>query len=267
MSVHAKRILVIIAVITASTLLWWASHVWLSSAERFASVSVLLWPSLAASVLGSVAGLGWMLLERRMDRLAAILGSWVTFIVFWTPDIWYLSVLPVFALFWWESGRRVRDDISDRLKLRVNATLGHGVKLTLLGAFLMVSLGFYLLPSTRSLGVTQVSSGVQQQVDQAYDNPLVQSQLAVEQFPPAFQQQVRADLLARVDSVVRQWLGPLGPFIPPILAFILFLAMWSVAFIFREAAIWLGVLLFALLKAVGFVRVEERDVRAQVITL
>jgi hypothetical protein len=208
-----------------------------------------------------------MMLDRTLDHLAAILGSWASFIAFWRPDIWYLSVLPLFVLLWWESGRRMRDDMDDRRKLRVNATLGRGVKLILLGAFLMISLGFFLLPSTRTISASYVSEGVQQQVDAAYDNPLVQSQLATEEFPPAFQQQVRADLLGRVDTFMRNVLGPLGRFIPPILAFVLFLAMWSVSFIFREVAIWLGVFLFSLLRIVGFVRIEERDVKAQVIAL
>jgi hypothetical protein len=264
---HAKRIFLIIAIIAAATVTWWASHAWLSSPDRFTGYSILFWPSLAVSLLGAVAGLGWMLLERPVDRLAAILGSWATFIVFWSPDIWYLSVLPLFLLLWWESGRRMRDDLSDRRTLRINATLGRGVKLTLLGAFLMISLGFYLLPSTRTIGVSHISTGVREQVDQAYDNPLVQSQLATEEFPPAFQQQVRADLLARVDAVLRQWLGPLGPFLPPILAFVLFLAMWSVSFIFREVAIWLGMGLFALLRMSGFVRIGERDVTMKVLEL
>lgn len=264
---HFKRIAVIVAVIIAATLAWWATHAWLTGPGRFSDLSVMLWPAFALSLLGAVAGLGWALLERSVDCMAAILGSWAAFILFWAPDIWYLSVLPLFMLLWWESGRRMRDDLSDRRKVRINATLGRGVKLTLLGAFLMVSLGFYLLPSTRAIDLASVSTSVQGQVDEAYDNPIVQSQLASEQFPEAFHQQVREDLLARVDSLLRQWVGPLAPYLPPILAFVLFLALWSVSFILREASIWLGVLLFGILKTARFVRIENEQVPHEVMRL
>lgn len=262
-----KRIALILSVVACATAVWWASHVWLTQPGRFSEFSTWLLPGVAVIVMGAVVMVAFALMERRSEWLAASLASWATLVLFWRPDIWYLSVLPFFLLFWHEAWRRVRADMADRRKIRINATLGAGMKMVLLGAFLMMSMGFYLLPSTRAINAGSVSQDLSQQVDVAYENPIVQSQLAVEQFPEQFHQKVKEDFLARVDGIIRDWLGPLSPYLPPILAFVLFLALWSVAFVFREFAIWLGVLLFWLQKTTGFVRIDTEQVPHEVLRL
>ncbi|MCC6934325.1 MAG: hypothetical protein IT406_01335 [Candidatus Yanofskybacteria bacterium] len=264
-AIDYKRIGLIVAVALCATLTWAAARSWLEGPARFSSWEAALVPSLAVVLFAAVAAIAWMLLDRPLERLASMLASWATFIVFWKPDIWYLSALPVLLFFWYEASRRIQGDMVDRRKLRVNATLGQGAKFILLGAFLMASLGFYLLPSSRTADFRVVSKGLQSSLESTYDQPLVQQQLS--QLPSGMQVQVKRDLARFVDDWVKGVLGPLGPLVPPILAFALFLALWSVSFIYREAAIWVGVGLFALLKAVKFVRVEERDVKAEVLSL
>lgn len=260
-----KRIVLIVAVAFCATLTWATAHPWLESPDRFSSLGAALWPSLAVILLAAVAANAWMLLTRPVERLASMLASWATFILFWRPDVWYLSALPVLLFFWYEASRRIQGDMVDRRKLRVSATLGQGVKFILLGAFLMVSLGFYLLPSSRAADFRVVSKGLQSSLESTYDQPLVQQQLS--QLPAGMQSQVKRDLARAVDGWVKDVVGPLGPLVPPLLAFALFLALWSVSFVYREAAIWLGVGLFAILKATKFVRVEEQDVKAEVLSL
>ncbi|MCC6405177.1 MAG: hypothetical protein IT405_02205 [Candidatus Yanofskybacteria bacterium] len=264
-AVDYKRIGLIVAVVLCATLTWATARPWLESPDRFSSFMAALWPSVAVVLLAAVAANAWMLLPRPVERLAAMLASWATFILFWRPDIWYLSVLPVLLFFWYEASRRIQGDMVDRRRLRVNATLGQGVKFILLGAFLMISLGFYLLPSSQQADFRVVSKGLQSSLESTYDQPLVQQQLS--QLPAGMQAQVKRDLARFVDDWVKRVLGPLGPLVPPILAFALFLALWSVSFIFREVAIWTGVGIFALLKATKFVRVEEQDVKAEVLSL
>lgn len=260
-----KRIALIVAVAVSSTLVWAAAKPWLESPVAFSGYMVLVWPAVALVFASALTGLAWMLLVRPIERIAATLASWASFIFFWKPDIWYVSVLPLFAFLWYESSRRVRNDLEDRHKVRVSTTLGTGMTPLLLGIFLMISLGFYLLPAYHTVTPGAVSVGVQGWLEGAYSQPLVEQQLS--QLPPSMQAQVKRDLAKSVDDWVLRILGPLGPFVPPLLAFALFLVLWSVLFIFRELAIWFGVLLFKLLKAVGFIKVGEKDVKAEVITL
>lgn len=260
-----KRLTVISAVVAMATLTWWAAHAWLTGPSPFTDITTMPLPALALCALTAVAGLAFSLLHSWLDRIAVMLASWATFIIFWAPDIWYVTALPIFLFFWYEASRRALDDLSDRRKVRINATLGRSVKLILLGVFLMVSLGFFLLPQNRTSDLGTVSRGVQGALESAYDAPLVEQQLS--QLPPALQSQFRRDLAKTVDESVQGYLGPLKGFVPPFLAFALFLALWSMSFVFREVAIWIGVGLFALLRAIGFVKVEEVDARAEVLSL
>ncbi len=260
-----KRIALITAIALSSTLLWAAAKPWLENPLRFAGYAIILWPALALVLQGAVAGVAWLMLDGVPERMAAILASWATFVIFWRPDIWYISMLPLFAGLWYLSARRIRNDITDRHKLRITTSLGTGMTPLYLGTFLMLSLGFYLLPAYHTVGAGDVSAGVQSQIQSAYDNPLITAQL--DTLPAGMRVQVKADLSQQADVYVKRFLGPLGPFLPPLLAFALFLVLWSFLFIFRELAVWTGALLFWVLKTTKFVRIEEKDIKAQVLVL
>lgn len=242
--INPKRISLILAVIVSSTLMWAVSRVWLNDPDRFSSVWVMVLPALAFIFSAAVASVAFMLQQHWQDRLAAALASWATFIFFWTPDIWYVSALPVFLAFWWFAARDIRHDLSDRTKLRISTTLARGTKLILLGSFLMVSLGFYLLPAKPT--VSSISRDIQEQARAISGNPLIGPY---------------------VDQVVRTWLSPVRQFIPPILAFALFLTLWSLNVILRIPAEWLGEGIFRLLKRTGFVKIGERNIKAEVIEI
>lgn len=262
---HVKRIGIIITVVVVSMLTWWAARVWLSGLNPFTDYWSMIWPAVMITLQAAVIGLAWMLLEHPVDRLAAILASWATFILFFSPDVWYLSVLPVFVAFWYLGAHRIQHDIHERTKLRLSAGLDRGVRLVLLGAYLMISLGFFLLPIGRTADVKLISKGIQGTVQSTYSSGLVKSQLS--QLPPSLQAQVKAELNTQIDAQVHQWLGPLGPYLPPLLAFGFFLILWGFSFIFREAALGLSAGIFAILKSTRFVTVGEKDVKADVVTL
>ncbi len=264
-SASIKRIVIICAVALTATLVWATAKPWLENPLRFSGYAILLWPSLALVLASAVAGLAWMMLDSKTDRFAAILASWASFVIFWSPDIWYVSMLPLFALLWHLSATRIRDDLSDRHTIRIRTSLGAGLTPLMLGTFLMLSLGFYLLPAYHNVGASEVSVGLQGQLTDAYDNPLVVAQL--NQLPPSMRAQVKADLSKNVDAYVKRFLGPLDAYVPPLLAFALFLVLWSVLFIYRELAIWFGLLLFRGLVASGFVRIVEKDVKAETLSL
>ncbi len=260
-----KRIGLIGAVAAGSAITWAVTRGWLDQPDRFSGITTMLWPALAFIGMGAVVALAFALLEHTWDRLAGILMLWAVFILFWPADIWYVSVLPLFLAFWWLASRDIRHDMTDRRKIRISATLERGMKFILLGSFAMVSLGFYLLPSSQAITVGEVSENVQESVEGAYDNPLVEESLS--QLPSSAQAQFRRNVGRYIDETIRTWLSPVQKFIPPILAFGLFLVLWSMSFILRIPAVWLGSLLFRILKSVGFVKITEGSVQSEVLTL
>jgi hypothetical protein len=259
-----KRIGMVLAVVASSAVTWKVAHVWLTGPDPFTDLTTMLWPAVAIMVQAAVVGLAWLLLEERVDRLAAILASWAAFILFWRPDVWYVSALVPFILFWYIGSRRIRHDIHERRTLRVWAGLDRGVRLVLLGVFLMISLGFYLLP-TSAPSVDSISKGVQDSLHSSYSSSLVQSQL--QGIPQSTGVKAQEQLASQVDHYVRTWVGPLAPYLPPLLAFVLFLSLWGVSFLFRESGLALAALLFLLLRKVGFLRIVQEDQPVDVIRL
>jgi hypothetical protein len=262
---HGKRIGLIVAVVASATVTWAAARIWLLHADRFTNWSLWFLPAGSLILLGAVTGLAWMLIPGKHERLAAILGSWATFIFFWPPNIYYLSVLPLFLLLWWEAANRIRSEVTERKRLKVNAILGRSVKLIIMGALLLVSLGYFISPKTQDADVNSISGEIQEQIGNVYDNPIVENQFS--DLPPSAQAQVRQNVAAQVDQWIRQYLGPLREYIPPLLAFGFFLTLWSLTFIFREGSIWLGVAMFHLLKAMGFVKIEEVEEKIETVSL
>ncbi len=260
-----KRIAVIVTAVAVSVLTWWATHSWLTGINPFTDYGSMVWPAVMIILQAGIIGLAWMLLERPLDCLAAILASWALFVLFFSPDVWYISALPVFAAFWYIGSRRIQHDVHERSKLRLWSGLDRGVRLILLGTYLMISLGFYLLPVSRATDVSAISKGLQGSAQSTYNSDFVKSQL--DQLPPSQQAQVRQEIGAQIDAQVRKWLGPLGPLLPPILAFGLFVTLWGFSFIFRELGLALSVALFAFLKKTGFVQVGEKDVKAEVLKM
>ena len=262
---NVKQISIIIAVAVMSVLTWWAARSWLAGMNPFTNYIAMVFPALVTSVLAGVTGLAWMLLERPMDRLAAILASWASYMVFFSPDIWYLAVLPIFVAFWYVGSRRIQHEIHERQKLRVWSGLDRGVRLVLLGIYVMISLGFYLLPISHTTNVTVISKGLQSAVQSTYGSGLVQSQL--NQLPASEQAQVKGELSVQINAQVHQWLDPLEPYLPLFLTLGVFLVLWGFSVIFRILGLALAVGLFSLLESTGFVHVGVKDVKADVVTL
>lgn len=265
MSQSGKRLVLIGSVIGLAILTWRTSYRWLEVQGQFGEFSAYVWPLMAVIVFTAAIGLALMLLTSRWDRLALITASWATFALFFPPSVWYVSALPVFLAFWMGASRNIHRELEDRHTIRVWGVIGAGTRWLLLGTFLMVSLGFYSLRTGGVITLNTVSSGIRRSVDSAYDSSLVRGQLA--DLPPSLQAQVRRDVANYIDSFVRRWLSPLVPYLPPLLAFLLFLVLWSVVGLVRFPVLWLASGLFALMKTTGFVSVREKDVKAEVVTL
>ncbi|HXV27183.1 MAG TPA: hypothetical protein VD862_04140 [Candidatus Paceibacterota bacterium] len=260
-----KRLILIAASALSAGLTWWTGHRWLSAFGDFGDWRLYLPPLLLVIVFAAVAGLSLALLRNRWDRLAIIAFSWGIFVAFFPASIWNLSALPVFLLLLMHASRRSIQERDERQKFNARAVVGAGTRFIVLGMFLMVSLGFYSLRAEDGITLDAVSASVQKQVDAAYETDFVREQLT--DVPPSLQSQVRRDVARSVDSFIRRWLSPLAPFLPPILALVLFLGLWSVVGLIREPALWLAAGLFWVFRRTGFIVIESREVTREVVEL
>lgn len=261
---QVKRLILIVGSLLMASLTWWSARSWLSG-SNLASWTNFLAPLLFVIGYAAVVGIALTLLPSKWDRLAIITSSWAAFILFFPASIWYLSVLPVFFLFLMESSRRSQRELKERHTFRPRIVFGAATKFILLGIFLMVSLGFYSLRTNGGITLEAVSEGVQRSVDNAYETSFIQTRL--EGLSETVQAQLRRDVAGYIDAFIKDWLGPIAPALPPILALGLFLVLWSLVGIIGEPVLWVSSGLFIIMKRTGFVTVVQEQVPKDVVNL
>ena len=75
--------------------------------------------------------------------------------------------------------------------------------------------------------------------------------------------EIASQTLQQINGVMK----PYFQYAPPILAFGLFLILWGLSFIFIWLGILVGMILYWILKKTHVVRVEEREVKAEVLVV
>ena len=66
---------------------------------------------------------------------------------------------------------------------------------------------------------------------------------------------------------INVFLRPYFQWAPPLVAFGLFIVLWGLSWIFVYAAMFGGLILFWILKKIKIVKIEEREVKAEVLII
>ncbi len=247
-------------------LAWW---MWVSGQKaQFNQVTGIDFrlPSLGAFVLLiAVLVLGYVLFQQRRWALttAGVIG--LTFLVVFGFHWLNFVAIGIFTLFNLWSANRVRREVVERKIMNIPDTFYHGLTAVVLGLFVMTSFAAYQSPLLSQIadanqlpGQTQVF--FQQIIDKAVGNKIpaetsVQRNQVVNQFASqAFQELNKA-------------LKPYFQFTPPLLAFGLFVILSGLSFIFIWLGVVVGMILFWILKKTRVVKIEERDVKAEVLVI
>lgn len=123
----------------------------------------------------------------------------------------------------------------------------------------------------------------------AYQSPVAKGIAEAEQLPSASGQLMRSIIASVIGSqieargqekenvineVERQTfqelnnlLKPYFRYAPPLLAFGLFLILWGLSWIFVWLSMFMGMGIFWILKKIGFIKIEERDVKSEVLVI
>lgn len=89
----------------------------------------------------------------------------------------------------------------------------------------------------------------------------------VENLSPQEREQVESQTVSQVLEQFTVFLGPYIQYLPPILAFGLFLILQGLSFIFVWLAVLISVLLFWTMKKSGFIRIQVVQKEAEELTM
>jgi hypothetical protein len=210
-------------------------------------------------------GLGYVLFKSRIwpITISALVG--ILFLLF--LGFTWLNVLAV-IIFWlcnvW-AYERAREDIAERLKLNMTRTLSVTLLPVVLGFFIMASFAAY-------------QSNFAEKIKDANQLP-GQSQVffhnAIDKFfgpklgPANSKQRQQAvnEVSTGTYKSINDFLAPYFKWAPPVLAFGLLIILWGLSWIFVYAGVFGALLIYWILKKTRVVRIEERDVKAEVLVI
>jgi len=212
--------------------------------------------------LVSSIALGYVLFPARRwaISISAIVG--LLFLVFF--GFTWLNLLAVFG-FWllnFYSATNVKNEMTGRTKLNTRIALMSGLYPIIIGFFLMISFAAYQSQIVKDIEKTerlpsQIQTFIQQVSGQMFGSNIEGS--------PKQKQAILNQIAGEAYTGINNFFHPYFKYAPPVLSFALFLILIGLSWIFAWITMAVGLVLFWILKKTGVVRIEERDVKAEVL--
>lgn len=156
------------------------------------------------------------------------------------------------------------NEITERNKINIRRSLNTGLFPVVMAFFLIISFAAYQSPGVKSL----------RNAKQLPSQSEIFIRTIVEKTAGSYIQGSSGEKRGIINQVSSQTLKSLNDFLrpyfkyaPPVVAFGLFLILWGLSWIFVWLGVLLGMLIFWILKKTRVVRIEERDVKAEVLII
>ena len=266
MSKTNKFILWCVMVAVASFWVWAGAVSWLSKPlfdqENLNNFGVF---AIVLIVLLCLLSFGFILFKGKKESLvlSGIVGA--TFFSVFGVSNFYLLGVTILVLLFIHSDDVVSGEIRERLKINPRILLRKSLPNLVLGLFVLISFAAFYSPAIESYkNLQELPSAsnvfIKNIVEQTLSGQLAQIE---NQQKEIVLNQVTQEIIKEANL----WLEPYFQFAPPALAFGLFLVLWGVGWIFIWLAVFLGILVFQILKKTKFFNIEEYDIKAQKITI
>jgi hypothetical protein len=223
-------------------------------------------PSLAAFIiLTSVISLGYLVFrEKKWAFTVSLLTGFLFLIQFGYTNLNWIGVL-IFFLFNLYAIDRSQEENSQRLKLNIPRMLQAILFPVVLGFFVLISFAAYQSPIANEIKSSQRLPSQSESVFQQIVEKTVGSK--IEASNPQQHQKIVNEIANQTFQEFNTFLKPYFQYAPPILAFGLFLILWGLAFLFVWLGVAMGMIYFWVLKKTRIVRIEEKDVKAEVLVV
>ncbi len=249
-----KKAILIIAVGIFACLFWFWAKPWIDSPARFLQVGIWLKPLIMFAVLTSAIGLSFLLIkDRTLKILTSALAGLPFFFVFGFNQF-YLGAFVLMILLFMYAMRNIQAETGGRTKINVRIIMQRGLPRIVTAMLVMISFAFFFSPNIQASAKNkQLPPSFKQVIERTVDSFLGGQ---VENLSPQERQRVESQTVSQVLEQFTVFLGPYIQYLPPILAFGLFLILQGLSFIFVWLAVGISVLLFWVFKRAGFVRLK-----------
>ena len=232
---------------------WVLVEMWLASPFRFSlQNNDWIWALAGFIFLIALEGLVFILIKDWRWLFSGVLLSGVAYLLVFGVSLYMLLASGAFLVLQLSATGNVRNEINERLKINIKEIVNHGLPNVVSSLLVMLSFAYFLLPSVQLKAQNaELPPSFEQIIERTLREFAAED---LQQLPPNEQQSFISQATDEVVSRLNQLLGPYFKYLPPILAFGLFLILRSLTF----AYIWLATLvlrlMFWVLKKAGTVR-------------
>ncbi len=260
-----KKVILIIVVGIMACLFWFWAKPWIESPGRFLEIGIWLKPLITFVVLTSAIGLSFLLLkDYALKILISALVGLPFFFVFGFNQF-YLGAFVLMVLLFMYGMRNIQAETGERTKINIRVIMQRGLPRIVTAMLVMVSFAFFFSPNIQASAKNgQLPPSFKQVIERTVDSFLGGQ---IKNLSPQERQQVKSQTVSQVMEQFAEFLGPYVQYLPPILAFGLFLILQGLSFIFVWLAVLVSALLFATLKRTGFFKIGAVSVEAEKIEL
>jgi len=216
-------------------------------------------------LLASFIALGLILF--RQKRWALSLGSvnalfYLIYFGFNPLNLLGVAILIAFLFF---SRMHINAEINERTKVNSRVILRRGLMGIVIGIFVLISFAAYQSPLAKDIERSKnLPLGAQ-----LFVRGIVESTIGprVETGSEIEKQNIITQITNETFGEMNTFLKPYFQYAPPLLAFGLFLILWGLSWVFVQLSVLVGILIFLILKKTNIVRIEERDVKAEMLVV
>ncbi len=247
-----KKATLIIMVGVFACLFWFWAKPWIDSPARFLQIGIWLKPLIMFAVLTSAIGLSFLLLkDYALKILTSALAGLPFFFVFGFNQF-YLGAFVLMILLFMYAMRNIQAEAGGRTKINIRIIMQRGLPRIVTAMLVMISFAFFFSPNIQASAKNkQLPPSFKQVIERTVDSFLGGQ---VKNLSPQERKQIESQTVSQVLEQFTEFLGPYIQYLPPILAFGLFLILQGLSFIFVWLAVLVSVLLFWIMKKAGFVR-------------
>ena len=211
----------------------------------------------------TIIGLGYSLFNKRWwsASISTIVGllflvylgfTWLNLtavVIFWLCNVW--------------SEERAISNTSERIKINIQGTLMSVLRPIVLGFFVMISFSAYQSTFAEQIKVanqlpSQSLVFIRNIVDKAFGSKLGPDNTRVRNVAVN-------EIAAGTFQSINLFLRPYFRWAPPVVAFGLFIILWGLSWLFVYTGSFVGLVIFWILKKTRVVRIEEKDVKAEIL--
>jgi len=253
-----KRVILLLLTVAAAFVFWMVTKPLFGQPFDFQSMS-WLWPLGFLAVFVGLQALVFLLLDRRSVWLSIGLNLLLFAFLFNPQEVLIWTGVAVAFLFQWSAGKAIKEENKNRLHFNLRSTLHSGMGRLVTSILILISFVYFLNSGIREEARrSELPNFVRQTVQVVVGNYVDES---LEAKNPS----LRAQLTEKALSQMTTYLKPYFAFIPPVLAFGLFLILQGLSFIFSWLGIILAMLIFRVLKLLKLVTMGKETREIEVI--